>query len=36
MPLDAWRADSYKALNAEAERIVEQCYQRGLMELGIS
>lgn len=34
LPLEAWQADNYKALNAEAERIVEQCYQSGLMELG--
>lgn len=34
MPLEAWQADGYKALNLEAERIVEQCYRSELMALG--
>lgn len=34
MPLETWQADGYKALNLEAERVVEQCYQSGLMALG--
>lgn len=35
LPHEAWQAENYKALNEEAEKIVGECYQQGLRELGL-
>ncbi len=35
MPYQTWVADKYKELDAEAEKIVTQCYQNGLKNLGL-
>lgn len=35
LPYETWRAGGYKALDEEAEKIVGECYQQGLRELGL-
>lgn len=36
MPLDNWKAENYKAVNASAEIIVNQCFNRFLAEFGLN
>ena len=35
LPHETWTTDNYKTLDAEAGKIVEECYGKALLELGV-